>query len=558
MARRIFVIGEISLVITNLIPLFCLRPRKTSDFRVGEPFEPLLSAVMSHTQLTKKWHSLDKATLLELQGRKLHEYLRDCVLPFSAHYRKIFADLGLTANNIRSVDDLTKIPYTRKEDLLSTPEAPRKALDFLLKADSAVLARRPGVIWRSIWQGRAQERDRLDREWRPTFMTSTTGRSTEPVAFLYSQHDIKNLGIGSGRVADLGKRTREDRMLNMFPFAPHLAFWYMYYAGIQNNIFSLATGGGKVMGTEGNLRAIQKIKPTVLTGMPTFVYHVLTQAVEEKLRLEGIHTVLLGGEKVADGTRRKLAELCAELGSPGVQVIATYGFTEAKLAWSECPFVPGQKPPGYHLYPDLGIFEIIDPENGTVQPEGKGGEIVWTPLEARGTVVLRYRTGDFIENGLTYEPCECCGRRMPRLLGKISRVSDFRSLRFQKIKGTIVDFNEFEHVLDEVRGVGAWQIELRKAHDDPLELDEIVLHVSRKGDSTETELTGTISNVLQGHFEVRPNRILFHSEEEMRGLQKVGVALKEQKLVDHRPVATAAPYVQRPMPTNQQFPGTAP
>ncbi len=513
---------------------------------------------MAHTQLTRKWNDLDKGTLLELQGRKLHTYLRDCVLPFSPHYRKIFADHGLTANDIRTVDDLTKLPYTRKEDLLSTPEAPRKALEFVLKPDPAVLAKRPGVILRSLLHGRAHEKDRLEREWRPTFMTSTTGRSTEPVAFLYSQHDIKNLGIGSGRVADLGGRNTEDRMLNMFPFAPHLAFWYMYYSSIQNNIFALATGGGKVMGTEGNLRAIQKIRPTVLAAMPTFIYHVLTQAVDEKLKLEGINTILLGGEKVADGTRRKLAELCAQLGSPGVQVVATYGFTEAKLAWCECPFPPGHKPTGYHLYPDMGIFEIIDPENGTVQPEGKGGEIVWTPLESRGTVVLRYRTGDFIENGITHEPCDCCGKRMPRLMGKISRVSDFRSLRFQKVKGTIIDFNELEHVLDDVRGVGSWQIELRKANNDPLEIDEIVLHVSHTGDSTEAALTGTITSLLQAHFEIRPNKIVFHSEEEIRDLQKVGVVLKEQKLVDNRPTAKIAPPLPRPAPSGQSLQETKP
>jgi phenylacetate-coenzyme A ligase PaaK-like adenylate-forming protein len=307
------------------------------------------------------------------------------------------------------------------------------------------------------------------------------------------------------------------------------------------------------MGTDGNLRAIQKIRPTVLAAMPTFIYHVLTQAVDEKLKLEGIITILLGGEKVADGTRRKLAELCAQLGSPGVQVVATYGFTEAKLAWSECPFPPGHKPTGYHLYPDMGIFEIIDPENGTVQPEGKGGEIVWTPLESRGTVVLRYRTGDFIENGITYEPCDCCGKRMPRLMGKISRVSDFRSLRFQKVKGTIIDFNELEHVLDDVRGVGSWQIELRKANNDPLEIDEIVLHISHTGDSTEAALSGTITSLLQAHFEIRPNKIVYHSEEEIRDLQKVGVVLKEQKLVDNRPTAKIAPPPSRPAPSGQSL-----
>jgi phenylacetate-CoA ligase len=501
---------------------------------------------MSPAKLTSHWQSLGRSEVRELQGEKLHRYLRDCVLPFSKHYQRVFGEANLTADDIRSVDDLAKIPFTSKHDLLPTPEQPRRSLDFVLVPDPKVLAKRPSTILRALTRGKARVKDELDREWRPIFMTATTGRSTDSVAFLYTQHDIRHLGIGSGRVADIGHRSREDRMLNMFPFAPHLAFWYMYYSGIDRNIFCLSTGGGKVMGTEGNLRAIQKIRPNVITGMPTFIYHVLSEAVNEGLKLEGITCILLGGEKVAEGTRRKLAELCAQVGSPNPSVVATYGFTEAKLAWTECPFPVGHTPPGYHLFPDLGIFEVIDPETGKVQPDGVGGEIVYTPLEQRGTVVLRYRTGDHIENGMTYEPCSYCGQRMPRLMGRISRVSDFRSMRFQKIKGTIVDFNELEHALDDVRGVGSWQIELRKVNNDPLNLDEIYLHVTKVSDVSDETLHAQISNMLHSQFEVRPNKILFETPEKMRELQKVGVALKEQKVVDNRPKSTAAPHQPPP------------
>jgi phenylacetate-coenzyme A ligase PaaK-like adenylate-forming protein len=162
--------------------------------------------------------------------------------------------------------------------------------------------------------------------------------------------------------------------------------------------------------------------------------------------------------------------------------------------------------------------------------------------------VLRYRTGDLVENGLTWETCPCCGRTLPRLMGRISRVSEFRALRFQKVKGTIVDFNELEHALDDVPGLGSWQIELRKAHDDPLELDEIVLHVTRMADTSEAAVERTLNEVLHAQFEIRPNKIVFHPDAEMKTLQKVGVALKEEKVVDHRPkvaaTATAAPQAQ--------------
>ena len=221
--------------------------------------------------------------------------------------------------------------------------------------------------------------------------------------------------------------------------------------------------------------------------------------------------------------------------------MSTYGFTEAKLAWTECPILPGTPPPGYHLYADQGIIEIINPETGEVVPVGVGGEIVWTPLDQRGTVVLRYRTGDRCEHGITWEPCPCCGRRMPRLVGKISRVSDVHALRFQKVKGTIVDFNELERSLDDLPGVGAWQIELRKAHDDPLDLDELNVHVSPAGSGSADSLDLAVRSLLHAHFELSPNRVVLHTAEEMRVLQKVGVALKEQKIVDNRPKSDAAP-----------------
>ncbi len=497
---------------------------------------------MSLSALTQHWHRLDRERAHELQGRQLHRFLRSCVLPFSAHYRRVFDDAGIDAADIRTVDDLRKIPFTSKQDLLPTPEEPRRSLNFALIPDAKALARRPGVIARALFTGRARVKDELDREWRPTFMTATTGRSTDSVSFLYTQHDLRNLMLAGGRIAEIARVTREERMLNMFPFAPHLAFWCMHYAGVERNTFALSTGGGKCMGTEGNIKAILKLKPQVLVAMPTFIYHVLQQAIDENTRIEGVRLICLGGEKVPDGTRRKLAAMCAQLGSPGVQVIATYGFTEAKLAFTECPFTPGDPPTGYHVYPDMGILEVINPETGEPVADGVGGEIVWTPINARGTVVLRYRTGDHIENGITWSACPCCGRTLPRLMGRISRVSDFRAMRFQKVKGTIVDFNELEHALDDVRGLGAWQIELRKAHNDPLDLDEIVLHVVRMDDTAEVALDRMLRELLQANFELRPNRITFHTSEEMKVLHQVGVALKEQKVIDNRPKAvTPAP-----------------
>src|SRR5215212_9448149 len=105
---------------------------------------------MSTKLLTTHWNCLDRERVRALQNRKLHHFLRDCVLPFSAHYQRVFREQGLRADDIRSI-----------------------------------------------------EKDELDREWRPTFMTATTGRSTESVSFLYSQRDLHNLAVGGGRIAEI-------------------------------------------------------------------------------------------------------------------------------------------------------------------------------------------------------------------------------------------------------------------------------------------------------------------------------------------------------------------
>jgi hypothetical protein len=160
-------------------------------------------------------------------------------------------------------------------------------------------------------------------------------------------------------------------------------------------------------------------------------------------------------------------------------------------------------------------------------------------------VILRYRTGDCIDGGLTYEPCPHCGRALPRLLGNISRRSEIKQMNFDKIKGTLVDFNELEHVLDDFPQIGAWQVELRKINNDPLDLDELILHVQKINGADETALSRELNDRCFTHLEIHPNRIVFHDTDEIRLLQGVGTQLKEQRLVDHRPQAQPAVALDR-------------
>jgi hypothetical protein len=135
-------------------------------------------------------------------------------------------------------------------------------------------------------------------------------------------------------------------------------------------------------------------------------------------------------------------------------------------------------------------------------------------------------------------------------VGNISRVSEVRRVALDKLKGTLVDFNSLEHVLDDVDGLGPWQIELRKVHDDPFECDEIVVHASAERAAPRDELERTISRRFVEATELRPNRFEWHSAAAMREKHGVGRLLKEEKLVDHRARAGNATVPElKPNPT---------
>lgn len=484
---------------------------------------------------TPSWDSTPPEVWKYWQARRLRHYLTHRVLPFSAHYRRMFEAHGVTPDDIDTLEDWARVPTTSKSDL-SVPRDQQR--DFILLPNEAILKREPAVMWDALLHGRRAAKSHLEAEFRPVLLTSTTGRSSEPVPFLYTAHDLKNLEETGRRIMEVGGSQRDFRHVNLFPYAPHLAFWQTHYASVGFDTFMVSSGGGKTLGTEGNISLIDKIQPDIVIGMPTFIYHVLHEAASHGKRWPNLKRVVLGGEKVAEGLRAKLRDLCEALGSHDVPVLSIYGFTEAKMAIPECPTISGVGGSGFHLSPDIGIVEIVDPKSGRLMPDGQPGEIVFTPLDARGTVVLRYRTGDIAEGGITWEPCPHCGRRCPRILGPISRVSEVREMNFDKLKGTLVDFNQLEHLLDDQKGVAAWQLELRKRNDDPLEIDELILHLTPDEGIAPNDIARVVSRRFCEATELTPNDIRFHTMAEMRERLGIGRLLKEEKLVDRRPKVT--------------------
>jgi len=482
------------------------------------------------------WTRLSKLSAKEirkLQETKLRTLLAEQI-PLSRYYRALFERERIDPRNVRTIEDFRKLPFTSKKDLLPTDENPERSLEFILRPEPKLLRehwprmRLLGLLAR----GRAGAIARLEREYRPMFATFTTGRSAASIPFLYSKRDVEVLQAAAARLLSVHGLTREDRLVNLFPYAPHLAFWATALGGLETGSFVLGTGGGRVMGSAATVRLIQKFKASGLVGVPGFVYHCLRRGKEAGAAFSQVRTVILGAEKLPDALRRRIRETLAEMGAKDVAVIGTYGFTEARMAWGECR---GGEGGGYHLYPDLAFLEIVDPETGEPRGPGEDGEIVFTPLEGRATTVMRYRTGDLSKGGIVEEPCPSCGRTVPRLSSAIGRKSNVADLRLVKVKGTLVSLDAVAAVLGSFKEVEEWQVELRRANGDPYGLDELVVYAALGNGTPPEAFAARLREAMREACEVAPNRVEVLPLPEL--LERLGMEteMKEKRFVDLRP-----------------------
>ncbi len=483
--------------------------------------------------------SLSPQEIRHVQSVKLRTFINTQLYPFSAHYRRVFDQNKINPKSIRTVEDLQHLPLTSKADFIN-PQNPLVYKDFILKPDEQLIrqywpfSKTAQLALTKIFKGSEVLRHGLNREYRPVFMTFTTGTTNSPVPFLYSNYDIDNLHLSGARMLSLFQMNPDERIVNLFPFAPHLAFWQVFFGGLASNVFALGTGGGKVMGTEGNLAAVLKIQPSLILGVPSYIYHLVRTAQERKLNLGFIKQVVLGAAKVTVPFKERLAGLLESMGSKQVSVLGTYGFTESRTAWAECPS-DLHVSSGYHLYPDKEIFEVIDPQTGKVQGEGEDGELVYTSLDARASVVLRYRTGDFVKGGIVYEPCPYCKRRVPRISNDIVRLSDTKDLQLSKVKGSLIDFNHFSSVFSEIDGIEEWQIEIRKHNNDPFDVDELCVYIAAREGMNVVTLEEVVRKKILLATEVTPNSVACLPMAEMVKRLELETANKEKRIIDVRP-----------------------
>ncbi len=466
-----------------------------------------------------------------MQDRKLKAFLVNQIYPYSPHYRRVFDELKLDPYKFQGVDDLVHLPFTYKEDVAPTDEEPQKHKDFVVRPDEEVSEKYGHLAKLSPYGGKHVVEEKTD-EYKPVHMHFTTGRTAQATPFVYSKRDLDNIREGGRRLLDVFDLSRQDILLNAFPYAPHLAFWQAFYAADAMGVACLNSGGGKVLGTQNLIEAVELIRANVLVFIPGYAYYLMRQAAEQKRDYSSVRKVLFGGERVPPGLKDKIRALLTEMGADNPEVLATYACTESRLAWGECP---ADESHGYHIYPDFEVIELVDPQTGERVAEGEEGEVVYTALDWRGTCLLRYRTGDVAKGGITYAPCPNCGRTVPRISANIQRKSEFKEFELTKIKGTLVNLNNFFPLLMGHAKILEWQVEIRKRNDDAFDLDEINLYIAPVEDVDIEELKNDLRQKIIRDTEVAPNQIIVTSAKDILARLGMETELKEKRILDNRP-----------------------
>lgn len=292
------------------------------------------------------------------------------------HYRKIFNASGIVPEEIRSLSDLTRLPFTTKEDL-------RVNYPYGLFA----------VPLREVVR-----------------IHSSSGTTSKPIVMGYTKNDIKNWSNLAARVMTAAGVTRDDVVQITFRYGLFTGAFGVHYGAetIGASVIPMSTGN-----TDKQIMIMQDYKTTALVSTSSYAIALADRV--EQLGIDpkslSLKTGLFGGEPWSEKMREEI--------ETRLFLSATDNYVISEVLG---PGVAGEcsHKKGMHLNEDHFIPEIIHPETGEALPAGSEGELVLTSLTREAFPMIRYRTGDI--TGLDYTTCEC-GRTMARMK-KITRRSD--------------------------------------------------------------------------------------------------------------------------------------
>ncbi len=470
---------------------------------------------------------------------RLFRYIREYVYPYHPYLRKRYRELGIDPASLRTADDLRRLPLIDKRDLRADPQAfmlrpafpggprlagydtapPRRSM--LLKYAWQALLNRPREYSHLVRQPSFREkiRRRALLEWLPVHFHASTGSTGLPTPAAYTRYDLVEVLPEIAGLMIIPKRRDPDepyhdfaeRNLNIFPGAPHLAFFAPVLAKTAIGTSSFDTFGGSIIPTERQIQLFYEGQFTSLTSVPSYLGHWLRTA--KRLQEAGqigplseFKRAILGAEPLSETLREYLRELALSLGAhPKFKLYQSLGMTEMKWAFLECA-----EGSGIHLHPRFHYWELLHPETREPVGPGEPGVLVFSHIDWRGTVFIRYWTGDLIKGGMHYERCPHCGYTFPRIFPPICRAEK----DFTKLKGARVDLSNLVESIRSTPGVRNFQVLLDSENpDQPGARDVLTVHVLSEPSADRQRVQEELCHRVKMYTEVTPDHVYFEEDE---------------------------------------------
>lgn len=298
------------------------------------------------------------------------------------HYRKIFSETGIISEDIRSLSDLTRLPFTTKDDL-------RINYPYGMFA----------VPLREVVR-----------------IHSSSGTTSKPIVMGYTKNDIKIWSNLVARFMTAAGVTHDDVVQITFRYGLFTGAFGLHYGAeaIGASVIPMGTGN-----TDKQIMIMQDYKTTVLVSISSYAIALADRI--EQLGIDpkslSLKVGLFGGEPWSEKMREEIERRLL------LNATDNYGISEliGPGVAGECSCKKGM-----HIYEDAFIPEIVDPVTGNVLPAGSEGELVLTTLTREAFPMIRYRTGDI--TSIDYMPCEC-GRTLARMKRITKRADDMLIIR---------------------------------------------------------------------------------------------------------------------------------
>ena len=364
-------------------------------------------------------------------------------------YRKKMDDAGIKPEDIKTLGDLSRLPFVTKQDM-------RDNYPF-------------GLF--------AVERDKLVR------IHASSGTTGKPTVVGYTQGDLDTWTDCVSRIACMGGASAQDTAQICFGYGMFTGALGLHY-GLENigaAIVPSSTGN-----SEKQIMYMRDFETSLLVATPSYALRLAEVAREMGVDTERdlkVKIALVGSELLTDAMREEMHRYWGK----DLLITSNYGMSELMG-----PGVSGEctEHCGMHINEDYFIPEIINPETGEVLPEGEQGELVITCIKKEALPLIRYRTKDITR--LHYEKCKC-GRTLCRMENLSGRSDDML-----KIRGVNVFPSQIEEVILSVEEIGPHYeiIVEREGYLDKMTIKVELLHSTDSFTELE-KITNKIKNKLR-------------------------------------------------------------